>query len=88
MPCSTDASRTVSFSEDFDDGEALFRVAQESGLEGVVAKRPQSVYRPGRRTHDWLKIKATKNDEFVVVGYTRGSGRRGGHVRVALARRL
>jgi bifunctional non-homologous end joining protein LigD len=69
-------NRTVSFSEDFDDGDALFRVAQEKGLEGVVAKRAESVYRPGKRTRDWLKIKATKNDEFVIVGYTRGSGRR------------
>ena len=69
-------NRTVSFSEDFDDGDALFRVAQERGLEGVVAKRADSVYRPGKRTRDWLKIKATNSDEFVIVGYTRGSGRR------------
>jgi len=34
-------NRTVSFSEDFDDGEALFRVAEERGLEGVVAKRAE-----------------------------------------------
>jgi len=71
-------SRTVRLSEDFDDGDALFRVAEESGLEGIVAKRAGSVYRPGRRTRDWLKVKATKNDEFVIVGYTRGSGRREG----------
>ena len=36
-------NRTVSFSEDFDDGDALFRVAEESGLEGVVAKRAERV---------------------------------------------
>jgi bifunctional non-homologous end joining protein LigD len=69
-------NRTVKYSEDFDDGEALFRVAQENGLEGVVAKRVDSVYREGRRTREWLKTKTWKSEEFVVVGYTRGSGRR------------
>ena len=68
--------RTVAYSEGFDDGDALFRVAQERGLEGVIAKRADSTYRTGRRTRDWLKIKTELNDEFVVAGYTRGEGRR------------
>jgi bifunctional non-homologous end joining protein LigD len=67
---------TVKFSEDFDDGDALFEAAKERGLEGVVAKRADSVYRQGKRTRDWLKIKTENNEEFVIVGYTRGSGRR------------
>jgi bifunctional non-homologous end joining protein LigD len=67
---------TVAFSESFDDGDALFHVAQERGLEGVIAKRAESLYRPGRRSREWLKIKTENNDEFVVVGYTRGEGRR------------
>ena len=69
---------TVRFSDDFADGAALFEAAQERGLEGVVAKRSGSPYRPGRRTREWLKVKATNSDEFVVVGYTRGAGRREG----------
>jgi bifunctional non-homologous end joining protein LigD len=69
---------TVRFSDDFSDGAALFQVAQERGLEGLVAKRSGSPYRPGRRTREWLKVKATNSDEFVVVGYTRGAGRREG----------
>src|SRR5581483_5555105 len=72
--------KTVSLSEGFDDGEALFQVARDQHLEGVVAKRLDSTYKPGRRTRDWLKIKTENNDEFVVVGYTRGTGRHVGNV--------
>jgi bifunctional non-homologous end joining protein LigD len=69
-------NRVVVFSEDFDDGDALFQVAEERGLEGVIAKRSGSTYKEGRRTRDWLKVKTENNDEFVVAGYTRGEGRR------------
>ena len=41
-------NKTVDFSDDFDDGDALFQVAEERGLEGVVAKKAGSVYRPGQ----------------------------------------
>jgi bifunctional non-homologous end joining protein LigD len=68
--------RSVALSEGFDDGDALYQVAKEQQLEGVVAKRLDSAYKPGRRTRDWLKIKTENVDEFVVAGYTRGSGRR------------
>ena len=44
----------------------------------MIAKRLDSAYREGRRTRDWLKVKTEMNDEFVVAGYTRGSGRRAG----------
>jgi bifunctional non-homologous end joining protein LigD len=70
--------KTVAYSEEFDDGDALFAVAQEQGLEGVISKRKSSTYKPGRRTRDWLKIKTENNEEFVVAGYTRGAGRRAG----------
>jgi len=69
---------SVAFSESFDDGSALFAVAQERGLEGVIAKRSDSTYKAGRRTRDWLKIKTENNEEFIVAGYTRGEGRRAG----------
>jgi bifunctional non-homologous end joining protein LigD len=67
--------KSVAFSESFDDGEALFHVAQEQHLEGVIAKRKDSAYKQ-RRTRDWLKVKTENNDEFIVAGYTRGAGRR------------
>ena len=70
--------KNVALSQGFDDGDALFEVAREQKLEGVVAKRVESTYKPGRRTRDWLKVKSDNTDEFVVVGYTRGAGRRAG----------
>ena len=70
--------KSVALSEHFDDGDALFAVAQEQKLEGIISKRPNSTYKPGRRTRDWLKIKTENNEEFVVAGYTRGTGRRAG----------
>jgi bifunctional non-homologous end joining protein LigD len=70
--------KTVAYSEDFEDGDALFSVAQAERLEGIIAKRRNSTYKPGRRTRDWLKIKTENNEEFVVAGYTRGAGRRAG----------
>ena len=67
---------TIRLSDAFDDGEALFEAARAQGLEGVVAKKPDSRYQPGRRTRDWLKVKTHLEQEFVVAGYTRGKGRR------------
>ena len=69
-------NRTVLWSEDFPDGQALLAAATEQHLEGVVAKRADSRYLEGRRTRDWLKIKVQQEQEFVVAGYTRGTGRR------------
>jgi bifunctional non-homologous end joining protein LigD len=40
-----------------DHGEAMYRVALQLSLEGIVAKRLASPYRPGVRSRDWLKIK-------------------------------
>jgi bifunctional non-homologous end joining protein LigD len=66
----------VQISEVFDDGEALYEVAEAQNLEGVVSKRADSRYCVGRRTGDWLKIKTHGDDEFVVAGWTRGQGSR------------
>jgi bifunctional non-homologous end joining protein LigD len=52
------------------DGETVYRAAVKNGLEGVVAKRFDSVYASGKRSPDWLKVKATLSDEFVVGGYS------------------
>jgi bifunctional non-homologous end joining protein LigD len=60
----------------FDDGQSLFRAAQANGLEGIVAKKRDSLYEPGRRVRTWLKIKTSQSDEFVIAGYTTGTGRR------------
>ena len=57
-------------------GEAFFTASVELGLEGMVAKRRDSIYQPGLRTRDWLKIKRVSQQDFVVGGYTTGSGSR------------
>jgi bifunctional non-homologous end joining protein LigD len=51
------------------DGSALLERTAELGLEGIVAKRLQSPYRPGGRGRDWLKIKNTRRQEFVIGGW-------------------
>ena len=66
----------VQISGVFDDGEALFEAATVQGLEGVMAKRPESRYAEGKRTRDWLKVKTHGRQEFVIVGWTKGEGRR------------
>ncbi len=60
------------------DGIALFEAAKVQGLEGIMAKRMASVYRPGARSRDWLKVKVTFDADVVVVGWTEGAGRRKG----------
>jgi len=60
----------------FDDGISLFGAAQANQLEGIVAKKRDSIYEPGRRVKTWLKMKTSLTDEFVVAGYTLGLGRR------------
>ena len=71
-------NRTVQISEAFDDGQALFRAAQQQHFEGILAKKRDSRYQPGRRSREWLKIKTHGRQEFVIAGYTRGQGRRSG----------
>ena len=58
------------------DGEALLEASRASGLEGLVAKRLDSVYEPGKRTRTWLKVKNSQRQEFVIGGYTKGEGNR------------
>jgi bifunctional non-homologous end joining protein LigD len=71
-------SPNVFVSPQFDDGEALLEAAREQGLEGVVAKRLDSRYQPGHRSTDWRKLKVRQGQEVVIVGYTKGQGRRSG----------
>ena len=68
--------RNVQVSDYFEDGAALLAAANAQGLEGVMAKRRTSRYCEGKRTRDWLKVKTHGEQEFVIVGYTKGEGRR------------
>jgi bifunctional non-homologous end joining protein LigD len=58
------------------DGEALMAEAEAEGWEGLIAKEARSVYRPGRRTAEWRKLKLFKRQEFVVGGFTEPRGAR------------
>jgi bifunctional non-homologous end joining protein LigD len=69
-------NRCVRLSEAFDDGAALLEAAEQQGLEGILAKRLDSRYIQGKRTRDWLKIKTHGEQEFVIAGFTKGTGRR------------
>jgi bifunctional non-homologous end joining protein LigD len=60
------------------DGVALFEAAAEQGLEGIMAKRLSSRYRPGARSRDWLKVKIKFDADVVIVGWTEGEGQRAG----------
>ncbi|MDG4833810.1 non-homologous end-joining DNA ligase [Solwaraspora sp. WMMD1047] len=62
----------------FPDGRATYQAAGEHGLEGVVAKRLGSVYRPGARSPDWVKVKLEVTADFVVGGWRPGVRRIGG----------
>jgi bifunctional non-homologous end joining protein LigD len=57
-------------------GQALLDATAAQGLEGVVAKRLDSRYDPGRRSGGWLKIKHTRRQELVIGGWIPGEGRR------------
>ncbi|WP_407154901.1 non-homologous end-joining DNA ligase [Bradyrhizobium sp. STM 3557] len=52
------------------NGMTFFAEAERKGLEGIMAKRADSVYASGSRSPDWLKIKAAKRQEVVIAGFT------------------
>ncbi|HEY1105720.1 MAG TPA: non-homologous end-joining DNA ligase, partial [Agromyces sp.] len=64
--------------------EAVLEESRLLGLEGVMAKRTDSTYRPGARSDDWLKLKLTRTQEVVIGGYRRGVGTREGRIRSLL----
>jgi bifunctional non-homologous end joining protein LigD len=53
-----------------EQGKRLFKEAEKLGLEGIMAKRAQSTYLSGTRSKDWLKIKTSRRQEAVIVGFT------------------
>ena len=59
-------------------GGALLQAAADQGLEGVVAKRLDAPYQPGRRSSAFVKVKLLRTQEVVVGGFTPGQGRRRG----------
>lgn len=70
----TDTSYRVS--ESLADGDSLFQAAREHGLEGIMAKKRDSKYLPGKRTDCWYKVKIRQTCEVHIIGYTKGKGDR------------
>jgi bifunctional non-homologous end joining protein LigD len=61
----------IRLSQAFDGGIGFFETAKRMGLEGIMAKRKDSLYIPDSRNKQWLKIKASKRQEVVIAGYTK-----------------
>src|SRR6267378_242861 len=75
----------LKFLEHFETkGEELYERVVQMGLEGIMAKKADSTCRSGR-TANWLKIKADKTGDFIVVGYSAPKGSRGGFGALHLA---
>jgi bifunctional non-homologous end joining protein LigD len=60
--------------------EELLAASKEQGLEGVMLKRVDSTYSPGKRNGTWLKVKNVSRQELVIGGWTPGEGRRKEHL--------
>lgn len=63
-------SKRVELLRSTHDGKKLFAYMKKHKLEGVMAKDPQGIYNPGKRTKAWQKVKLMKSIECVIVGYT------------------
>jgi bifunctional non-homologous end joining protein LigD len=66
------------------EGEAFLAQVTAMGLEGIIAKKADAPYRAGR-SGQWLKIKAERTDDFVIVGFTEPKGSRSGFGALQLA---
>ena len=78
---SEEGAHIVQFADHVEqDGLTFFDQVQRGGLEGMVGKRGDSTYQAGRRSRDWLKVKAWRTQTCVIAGYTSGQGRRREHL--------
>ena len=72
-----DAGQPIRFSGEIGgDAQALLAEVKRRGLEGIIGKRRDSVYEPGRRSGAWIKLKCVNEQEFVIGGYTPPGGSR------------
>lgn len=67
----------IKFSDHIEEkGEEFFDLAGERNLEGIMAKKKNSLYYPGKRSPDWLKIKHHQSEEVIIAGFTAPRGGR------------
>jgi bifunctional non-homologous end joining protein LigD len=69
-------SDTVFYAEHVKQGQKLFNALCEKGYEGIISKKADAPYR-GQRTRNWLKVKCTLRQEFVIIGFTASDKSRG-----------
>ena len=70
-------NEVIKFSDHIlEDGIAFFNASTKKNLEGIMAKKADSQYYPGKRTNEWLKIKNHKTQEAIIAGYTDPGGAR------------
>jgi bifunctional non-homologous end joining protein LigD len=62
------------------EGRALLEATARLGVEGIVAKKLDCPYEPGRRSAGWIKVKNVKVQDVVIGGWTPGAGGRSGHI--------
>jgi bifunctional non-homologous end joining protein LigD len=62
------------------EGTALLEATRELGIEGILAKRLDCPYEPGRRSSGWIKVKNVCLQDVVIGGWTPGEGGRAGHL--------
>jgi len=68
-------SPNIKFSESFEtSGLEFFKLAEEMSLEGIMAKKCDSLYTQGIRSKEWLKIKTEQRQEVVIGGFTKNEG--------------
>ena len=57
-------------------GKEMFKEALKKKFEGIMAKRIDSTYEIGKRSNNWLKIKKLETEDYIIIGYTKGEGKR------------
>ena len=69
------SSENIKLSDNFEtNGIEFFKLAQKMSLEGIMAKKEDSLYFPGTRSKDWLKIKTQERQEVIIGGFTKNEG--------------
>ena len=63
-------------SKEEEDGKALFTEVKKAGLEGIMAKKLDGKYHPGKRTSDWIKVKVRSESTVYIIGYAKGNNER------------
>ena len=71
-----EGNKTIFVADDVTQGEKLFQALCSKGYEGIISKKADAPY-SGRRTRNWLKVKCTARQEFVIIGFTDSDKSRG-----------